>query len=83
MYSTTHLVEVRVGFRFTHTIKVLHINQLVVKRQTRIGHLELGQFLHMRQVPQMFVAPVVQVTQAVTQYGRQNNPSFHFTLDTN
>lgn len=67
VYATTHLVEIRIGFRFTHSVKVLHINQLVVKRQTRIGDLELRQFLHMRQVPQMFVAPVVQVAQAAGQ----------------
>lgn len=71
--QTTHLVEIRIGFRFTHSVKVLHINQLVVKCHTRIGDLEFRQFLHMRQVPQMFVAPVVQVAQAAGQQGRHNN----------
>lgn len=64
---TTDLIEVRVGLRLSHTIEVLHINKLEVKGQARVGHLELRQLLDMRQVSQVFVAPVVQVTQTVEQ----------------
>lgn len=65
--TTTDLVEVRVGLRFSHPIEVLYVNKLEVKGQARVGHLELRQLLDMRQVPQVFVTPVVQVTQTVRQ----------------
>lgn len=63
--TATDLVEVRVWLRFSHPIEVLNVNKLEVKGQAGVGNLELWQFLDMGQVPQVFVAPVVQVTQAV------------------
>lgn len=68
--TTSDLVEVRVGFRFAHPIKIFHINQLEIKSQTGVGDLELGQFLDMRQVAQVFISPVVEVTQTVRQEDR-------------
>lgn len=62
--TVTHLVEVRVGLRLSHPVEVLHVNELEVKGQTRVWNLELWQFLDMRQVSQVFVAPVVQVAEA-------------------
>lgn len=63
--TATDLVEVRVGLWFSHPIEVLNVNKLEVKGEAGVGNLELWQFLDMGQVPQVFVAPVVQVTQAV------------------
>lgn len=63
----TDLVEIRVGFRFSHPIEVLHINKLKVEGQTGVGDLELRKFLDVGQVPEMLVAPVVKVTKAVKQ----------------
>lgn len=60
----TDLVKVRVGFRFSHPIKVLHINQLEVKGQARVGYLELRKLLNVRQVSKVFIAPIVKVTKA-------------------
>lgn len=60
--TTTDLVEVRVGLGFSHPIEVLHVNKLEVEGEAGVWHLELRQLLDMRQVPQLFVAPVVQVT---------------------
>lgn len=61
----TYLIKVRSGLGFAHPVKVLHVDQLKVKGQAGIGHLELGKLLDMRQVTQMFIAPVVKVTKAV------------------
>ena len=77
VFTTTDLVEVRVGLGFSHPIEILHVNQLEVKGQARVGHLELRQLLHVRQVPQLFVAPVVQVTQAV---GREDRNTLSQTF---
>lgn len=58
------LVEVRVGLRLSHAVEVLHVNELEVKGQARVWNLELWQVLDVRQVAEVFVAPVVQVAEA-------------------
>lgn len=62
--TVTDLVEVRVGLRLPHPVEVLHVDQLEVKGQARVWNLELWLFLDVRQVAQVFVAPVVQVAEA-------------------
>ena len=61
---STDLIEVWIWLGLSYSVEVLHVDELEVVGQARVGHLKLGQLLHMGQVPQMFVAPVVQVTQA-------------------
>lgn len=58
------LVEVGVGLRLAHAVEVLHVDQLEVEGQARVGGAKLGQQLDVREVPQALVAPVVQVTEA-------------------
>lgn len=60
----TDLVKVRIGFRFSHSIEVLHVDQLEVEGQARVWYLELRKLLDVRQVPEVFVSPVVKVTKA-------------------
>lgn len=63
--TPSHLVEVRVGLRLPHALKVFHVDELEVVEQARVGCAELWQELHVWQVPEVFVTPVVEVTQAV------------------
>ena len=38
----TDLIKVGVGLRLSHSIEVLHVDQLEVVGEARVGHLELG-----------------------------------------
>ena len=71
--TVTDLIEVGVGLRLSHSVEVLHVDQLEVVGEAGVGHLELGQLLDVGQVPQLLVAPVVQFTQAGRTWGGNMN----------
>lgn len=75
MLYTTDLVEVRVGLRLSYAIEIFHVDQLEVEGEAGVWYLELRQQLDMRQVPQVLIAPVIQVTQAVEMM--YNNTLYH------
>ena len=67
LYSNrTHLVEVGVGLRLSYTIEVIHIDELEVEEEARIGCSELWPAQHMGEVTKLLVAPVVKITQPIT-----------------
>lgn len=61
--TTTDLVEVRIGFRLSNSIEILHVDELKVVGETWVGSLKLGLTLNMRQVPKLLIAPVIEITQ--------------------
>ena len=56
----TYLIEVRVGLGLAHPVEVVHVDQLEVKLETRVGHVILCGPVDVGQVAQLLVAPVVQ-----------------------
>ena len=77
--TVTDLIEVGVGLRLSHSVEVLHVDQLEVVGEAGVGHLELGQLLDVGQVPQLLVAPVVQFTQAGRTWGGKHEHSARLT----
>jgi len=60
--GSADLVEVRVWFRLANTIKVSNIDKLEVKEEAGIGSAELRPQTDVRQIAELLVAPVVQLT---------------------
>ena len=61
--SPAHLIEIGGGFTFSHTIEVLHVHQLVLIAEPRVGYLVLWPLGHMWQVAKGTVAPAVEGTE--------------------
>lgn len=61
--ATTDLVKVRIGFRLSDSVEILHVDELEVVGQTWVGRLKLWPTLNMRQVSKLLIAPVIQITQ--------------------
>ncbi len=74
-YNGAHLIKVRVGLWFTHAVVVLHVNELEVVGESRVRRLELRLELNMREVPQLLIAPVIQVTQTATHTRERQSPN--------
>ena len=64
MACCSYLVEVRVWLTLSDPVEVSDVDQLVVKEESCISLAVLGPGVDMRQVTQLLVAPVVQLTQA-------------------
>ena len=48
LYSNrTHLVEVGVGLRLSYTVEVIHIDELEVEEEARVGRSEFWPAQHM------------------------------------
>jgi len=62
MLYISYLIEIRIRFRLSHAIEVFYIYKLEVVQKPSVGCSELRQKLHMRQVTQILVTPVVEVT---------------------
>ena len=82
-----YLIEVRIGFGLTDTVEVLHIHQLVIIEETRVGQLEFTLLDNVGQVAKILVSPLVELTKGgagtplgIQLYGRHaqpNKPSEH------
>lgn len=70
-----YLIEIRIRFRLSYAIEVFYIYKLEVVQKASIGCSELWQKLHVRQVTQVLVAPVVEVTQTVQNTQTQTTKS--------
>ena len=64
LLSPTYLVEVRVRFGFPDAIEVFHVDELEIKLEARVGHVELWGQVDVWQVAQLLVSPVVQGSNA-------------------
>lgn len=61
---TTHLVEVGAWLGLAYSVEVVNVDQLEVVVEARVGYEVLVCSIHVRQVAQLFVSPVVQVADA-------------------
>ena len=60
-----YLVEEGVGRRLSDAVEVVDVDELEVVEEAGVGDAELRVHLDVRQVAQLLVTPVVQVTDAV------------------
>ena len=64
--DSRYLIEVRIGLCLADSIEILHIDKLKVKEKPWIWRAVLRPDMHMLQITQLFVAPVVQIAYTKT-----------------